>query len=122
MPAPGVLAPVDPTLDRAEHSGGHLFYNGPQGHLYDSLAVDGDGWVCVATIGPGGVTAISPDGSVNELCDVADESLVTNVCFSGRTVDGDEDDEFRTAFITGSSTGVLVAGRWPRRGFRLPYQ
>lgn len=119
---PGVIGPVDPDLDPTEHSGGRLLYDAPQGHLYDSLAVDGDGWVCVATIGPGGVTAISPDGTSTELHEVADEWLVTNICFAARTVDGDDDPDLRTAYVTSSSTGLLVAARWPRAGLRLPFQ
>ena len=32
--------------------------------LYDSLAVDGDGWICVATLGTRrGITSFSPDGT-----------------------------------------------------------
>ena len=36
--------------------GGTLLYDAPEGHLFDSLGVDGDGWVCVATLGQGGIT------------------------------------------------------------------
>src|SRR5690606_22034313 len=52
--APGV--PATPS-DRGGDHGGSLLYDAPQGHLYDSLAVDGDGWVDVATIGQGGITS-----------------------------------------------------------------
>ena len=36
----------------------------PGMQLLDSLAVDGDGNVCVATLVNGGITVISPDGEV----------------------------------------------------------
>lgn len=72
-----------------------------QGAMFDSLAVDPDGWVCVATIGPGGgVTCVQPiTGEVRRV--TAPDDLTTNVCFSspaGGPVG---------AFVTLSSTGQL---------------
>jgi gluconolactonase len=76
----------------------------PAGHvLFDSLAVDGEGWVCVGTLINGGITAVSPDGSSVEHVPLADP-LVTNVCFGS---DG-------TAYATLSGTGQLVAFDWHR--------
>jgi len=87
---------------------------GLAGHqLLDSLAVDGDGWVCVGTLLNGGITAISPDGSVVEH-HPADDLMVTNICFGG--------DDLRTAYATASSTGRLLSARWPRPGLRLANQ
>lgn len=80
--------------------------------LLDSLAVDGEGWVCVATIVNGGVTAISPDGSQHEHHATGD-LLTTNVCFGG--------DDLRTAFVTLSSSGRLVSMPWPRPGLALAH-
>lgn len=80
--------------------------------LLDSLAVDGEGWVCVATIMNGGITAISPDGSQIEHVPT-DDRLTTNVCFGG--------DDLRTAYITLSGTGRLVSCRWPRAGMALAH-
>jgi gluconolactonase len=78
------------------------------GVLFDSLAVDGEGWVCVATLGvTPGITAFSPDGSESEHFPMADP-LTTNICFGG--------DDGRTAFVTLSGTGQLVAFDWPRPG------
>jgi gluconolactonase len=113
--SPGLLAASD-----GERNGAHLLHDAPEGHLYDSLAVDGDGWVCVATIGQGGVTAVAPDGSASEHHPL-DDFLVTNICFADRTPDGDDDPELRTAYITCSSSGRLVAARWPRRGLALAH-
>ncbi|MFV0306798.1 MAG: SMP-30/gluconolactonase/LRE family protein [Desertimonas sp.] len=81
--------------------------------LLDSLAVDGDGWVCVATILNGGVTAVSPDGATVEH-HATDDLLTTNVCFGG--------EDLRTAYVTLSSSGRLVSMRWPRPGLRLAHQ
>lgn len=121
VPEPGRAAPLDGTGDMDDHQGGHLLYDAPEGHLYDSLAVDGEGWVCVATIGPGGVTAIAPDGLSTGYVDVPDEFLVTNICFGARTLDGTDDPEYRTAFITAASSGRLVGATWPRAGLATPY-
>lgn len=106
--APGeVMAsgPLDPTACLAGLAGMQLL---------DSLAVDGDGNVCVATLSNGGVTVISPDGSSVEHMPTGDP-LTTNICF------GDEDGsgEYRTAYITLSGSGRLVKTRWPSRGLRL---
>ena len=54
----------DPASDAAH--GGTLLFDAPEGHLFDSLAVDGAGWVCVATLGQGGITCVAPDGSQSE--------------------------------------------------------
>ncbi len=43
-------------------NGGQLLAGLPGMQLLDSLAVDGEGWVCVATLVNGGITSISPDG------------------------------------------------------------
>lgn len=82
------------------------------GAMFDSLAVDGDGWICVATLGSvPGITSFSPDGAHVEYMPFADP-LTTNICFGP---DG------RTAFVTLSGTGQLVAIDWPRPGGRLAF-
>jgi gluconolactonase len=104
--APGELAPrvpLDPTALLCGLSGMQYL---------DSLAVDGDGWVCVATIFNGGITAISPDGEQVEHHATGDV-VTTNVCFGG--------DDLRTAYITASSTGRLLSTTWPRPGLRLAH-
>lgn len=92
---------------------GTLLHDAADGVLFDSLAVDGEGWVCVATIGPGGVTAISPDGANAELVETGD-FLTTNVAVGGP--DG------ATAAYTLSSSGRLATGPWPRPGLTLGYR
>jgi gluconolactonase len=119
VPAPGEVAPL-PGGDPDDHTGGVLLYDAPEGDLFDSLAVDGEGWVCVATIMRGGVTGVAPDGSATEHFPLADP-IVTNVCFAARTPAGEPDPERRTAYVTASGTGQLLAVRWPRRGLRLAH-
>lgn len=105
--APGRVG-TDPASPAAH--GGTLLYDAPEGDLFDSLAVDGEGWVCVATIVRGGITSIRPDGG--EAHHLAlDDPIVTNICFGGP--------DLRTAFITASAFGRLLAVDWPRVGLRL---
>jgi gluconolactonase len=93
--------------------GGELLTRLPGFQFLDSLAVDGEGNVCVATLGSGGVTVISPeDGSVVEFVETGDIFL-TNVCFGG--------DDLRTGYLTLSGSGKLAAAEWSRPGLKLAY-
>ena len=92
--------------------GGHLLAGLPGMQLLDSLAIDGEGWVCVGTLVNGGITAISPDGAKVDHIPLPDP-LVTNVCFGGP--------DLRTAYATLSGTGQLVALDWPRKGLQLQH-
>lgn len=107
--APGQVA--DGGAPDRPHSG-RLLYDAPEGQLFDSLAVDGEGWVCVATIGPGAITCVSPDGSEVELV-MTEDPLTTNVAFGG--ADG------RTAVVTLSSSGRVATVPWPRPGLPLAF-
>ncbi len=79
----------------------------------DSLAVDTEGNVCVATLGTGAVTAFAPDGSLRAILPVPGDPLVTNVCFGGP--DG------TTAFITASGFGTLRTHPWHCPGLPLAF-
>jgi gluconolactonase len=52
-----------------------------------------------------------PDGEVEHI--PVDDPLVTNIAFGGA--------DLRTAYVTASATGRLVAGEWPRPGLRLAH-
>ncbi len=105
---PGEVAPAVPMDFSAV-----LLAGLPGLSLLDSLAVDGAGNVCVATIAESaGITVISPAGKVIEHVDTGD-FLTTNICFGG--------DDLRTAYITCSSSGRLLATEWPRPGLKLAY-
>jgi gluconolactonase len=80
--------------------------------LFDSLAVDRDGNVCVATLGlqTAGITVVSPSGDVLRQV-LTGDPLTTNICFGGA--------DLRTAYITLSGTGRLVSMQWPCAGLRL---
>ncbi len=78
--------------------------------MFDSLAVDGEGHIAVATLITGAVSDIWPDGSrVDQY--VLPDMMVTNVCFGGR--------DLQTAYATLSMGGTLVAFDWPRPGLPL---
>lgn len=85
----------------------------PGYQLFDSLAVDGEGNVCVATLINGGITVISPTGEVLRHIPV-DDPITTNICFGGPN--------YGTAFITASSTGRLLSMEWPYKGLKLNCQ
>jgi gluconolactonase len=78
----------------------------------DSLAVDSEGNVCVATLMNGGITVISPIGEILEHVATGDP-ITTNICFGGT--------ELRTAYITLSGLGKLVSLTWPRPGLKLNF-
>ena len=78
----------------------------------DSLAVDGEGNVCVATLGNGGITVISKTGEILEHIATSDP-ITTNICFGGP--------DFQTAYITLSGVGKLVSMKWPYKGLRLNF-
>jgi gluconolactonase len=78
--------------------------------MFDSLAVDAQGHIAVATLITGAVSDLWPDGSRVDQYTLPD-MMVTNVCFGGR--------ELRTAFATLSMGGTLVAFEWPRPGLPL---
>ncbi len=101
--APGKLAPPDAST---------VLCGLPGYQLLDSLAVDGDGNVCVATIVNGGITVISPQGEVLQHIAV-DDRITTNICFGGP--------DYQTAYITASTTGRLLAMKWPYKGLKLNY-
>jgi gluconolactonase len=80
--------------------------------MFDSLAVDSAGHICVATLITGAVSDIWPDGSRVDQYKLPD-AMVTNVCFGGK--------DLRTAYATLSLTGKLVSFEWPRAGHPLKH-
>ncbi len=84
----------------------------PDYHMFDSLAVDAAGNICVATLITGGITIHSPDGANARLVPMPDV-LTTNICFGG--------DDLKTAFITLSTTGKLISCDWETAGLALNF-
>jgi gluconolactonase len=94
-------------------NGGRLLAGVPGFQLFDSLAVDAAGNVCVATLFEPGITVISPDGRTVRHVPIPGDPYVTNICFGGPGR--------RTAFVTLSMTGRLVAFDWEGPGLKLNY-
>jgi gluconolactonase len=80
---------------------------------FDSLAVEASGNICVATLTSGCISVIAPDGRLLRQVKMPDP-VTTNICFGGP--------DMRTAFITLSGTGQLVAMDWPEPGLKLAYE
>jgi gluconolactonase len=108
VPSPGTVEGANPLGP----NGAELLAGLPGFQLFDSLGVDGDGWVNIATLVNGGITSISPDGATVEHLPT-DDPITTNICFGG--------DALRTAYITCSAFGRLVATEWPRPGLQLAF-
>ena len=99
--------------ERADRPDGGRVVRGREGYfMFDSLAVDAEGGVCVATLIDGGVTTLSPAGNEAKFVPFQDR-LTTNICFGG--------DDLSTAYITLSSNGLLVAMDWDVPGLPLNY-
>ncbi len=108
LSGPGTI--VQERRDRPD--GGRLLPAPPGYLLYDSLAVDGAGRICVATIVQGGISIIDPVAGTAEHLSLPDP-LTTNICFGGPGL--------RTAFATLSSTGQLVSFPWSGPGLPLNF-
>ena len=85
----------------------------------DSLAIDGEGNICVGTLLKGGITVIKPGdepGTGEEIDFIeAGDIWPTNIAFGG--------EDLRTAYISGSTTGkLIVIDDWPRPGLKLAHQ
>jgi len=95
--------------------GGTLLAGLPGYQLLDSLAVDSEGSVVVATIISGGFSVIRTDGSVELMPLPADlyDPLPTNICFGGP--------DLRTAYLTSSANRRLLVCEWPTAGTPLHF-
>ncbi|KAA1014556.1 SMP-30/gluconolactonase/LRE family protein [Paraburkholderia panacisoli] len=91
-------------------NGGRLVHGLAGFQRFDSLAVEENGNICVATLVRGGISVFSPHGELLEFHE-APEGYCTNICFGGA--------DRCTAFITLSGYGQLFAARWPRAGLQL---
>ena len=103
--APGEVRKVAP------HGGRYL--DGPPGFTcFDSMALEAEGNLCVASLVYGGITVVTPAGRFVEFVPLPDP-LCTNICFGSP--------ELKTAFVTLSGSGRLVSMPWPRSGHKLNY-
>lgn len=106
--APGEVAPI-PMFEPAKAL--HAQVEGFR--RYDSLAVEADGAICIGSLTPGAITVIDAQGAHRET-EAMPDLFPTNIAFGGP--------EMRTAFVTLSGSGRLVAVDWPRPGLVLNFQ
>ena len=92
---------------------GQLLFASDIYSMFDSMAIEANGNICLGDIPHGGITVVTPQGQLLERLAMPDD-FTTNICFGG----GD----LKTAFITLSSTGILAKVRWPRSGLLLNHQ
>ena len=98
--APGVLK----TRPLNRVFGGELMVGLGGYHVLDSMAVDRDGNICVATIGDNnGITVIAPDRAWVRHIHLPGP-MPTNICFGGHNME--------TAYATLSAQGELVSWEW----------
>jgi gluconolactonase len=93
-------------------NGGALLFGWASYRRFDSMAVEANGNICVATLIHGGISVISPQGELVEFWETPDP-YCTNICFGGP--------DLRTAYITLSGYGSLLAVEWPRPGLPLNF-
>ncbi|MDE1987523.1 MAG: SMP-30/gluconolactonase/LRE family protein [Alphaproteobacteria bacterium] len=106
LSAPGVSA-MPPGFVPANYLGGF-----PGLAYFDSLGVQEDGGVCVATILAGGISTFWPGTNRFEHAPLPD-LVVTNICWGGAGR--------KTAFVTMSATGKLAVMEWRAPGLKLAY-
>lgn len=109
LKGPGELAnPI--TASTSSPHGSRLIYAWPSYARFDSLAVEANGNICVATLDRGGITVCSPEGGLVEFLPVPGDTHITNLCFGGP--------EHTKVYVTQSYAGRLVELDWPRPGLQ----
>ncbi|AYJ85302.1 SMP-30/gluconolactonase/LRE family protein (plasmid) [Sphingomonas paeninsulae] len=78
----------------------------------DSLAIQENGYICIACPHNDLVVRISPDGLLERFPTPA--AGPSNICFGG--------DEMRTAYVTCLQSGVVLTADWDTPGLRLSHQ
>ena len=93
-------------------NGGRFLFNETGYYRFDSLAVDAAGNVCVATLISGAIVVVAPDGRLVRRVKTPD-IYTTNICFGGP--------DMKTAYITLSGVGQLIALPWEEPGLKLNF-
>jgi len=105
LAAPGVTATAGDQIASSSGVQSKLLGRVPHDGRCDSLAIDSEGNVCVATLGVGAITAFDPDGGLRAFLPIpGGDPAITNICFGGP--------ELRAAYITASAFGTLVEHEW----------
>ncbi|MBL4940832.1 MAG: SMP-30/gluconolactonase/LRE family protein [Colwellia sp.] len=121
LSAPGVIKPNPASID-----GTYLLMSLPGQEILDSMAVDVEGNLYIATMLPegnnprtnGGISVVSPQGELLEFIEIklSDDffaPLPSNICFGGK--------DNKTAYITLGASGALVKVQMKIAGLTLAY-
>jgi gluconolactonase len=121
LSAPGVIVPNPKTVD-----GTYLLAGMAGQQIYDSMAVDEQGNLYIATMLPegndpqtnGGISVVSPQGELLEFIEIKMSEelfapLPSNICFGGK--------DNKTAFITLGASGMLVKVQMKIPGLKLAF-
>lgn len=121
LSAPGVIKPNPESFD-----GTYLLMSLPGQEILDSMSVDIEGNLYIATMLPkgnnpcsnGGISVVSPKGQLLEFIEIniSDDffaPLPSNICFGGK--------DNKTAFITLGASGALVKVKMKVAGLTLAY-
>ena len=111
LDSPGVISAEGAQLASSAGTPSALLGVVPGDGRVDSLAVDSEGNVCVATLGTGAITAFAADGHLRAIVPVPGDPMVTNICFGGPGLE--------TAYITASAFGTLRSHGWHCAGLPL---
>jgi gluconolactonase len=106
-----VAAPGELKRATGSHNGGRLVCEIPGYQRFDSLALQADGDICIATLNSGFITVVKPSGEWRQV--KMPESYPTNVCFGGK--------DLRTLYVTLAEKGELGVIEWPVAGLPLNY-
>ena len=121
LSAPGIIAANPKTLD-----GTYFLYGFSGPAIFDSMALDVEGNLYIATMLPqgndpmtnGGISVVSPEGKLLEFIEIKRPDgkfapLPSNICFGGK--------DNKTAFITLGASGALVKAQMKIAGLTLAF-
>ncbi|HWK36756.1 SMP-30/gluconolactonase/LRE family protein [Sphingomonas sp.] len=101
-----------PVLAPGQVGAGAGLYRPAGEKWFDSLGVEANGNIAVATIGESGISVVSPTGELVEFVATPD-IFTTNICWGGA--------DRRDAYICLSGSGRLARMRWARPGLALAH-
>ena len=113
LKGPGELARPAVASTESPH-GSRLVYGWPTYARFDSLALEANGNICVATLDRGGITVLSPTGELVDFVPVPGDTHTTNLCFGGPGL--------TKAYVTQGYAGQLIEMDWPRPGMPVYYR
>lgn len=97
----------------AGEQAGRIVADFPGQQFLDSLAMEADGTVAVASLQQNhGIARVNPSTGATDMVPTPD-LLTTNIAFGG--------DDMTTAYVCFSQAGAIGKAKWPAPGLRLPF-